>query len=397
MTSQSTLPYGRHVIEDDDVAAVVRVLRGDFLTTGPTVDGFETALGEKLGAPYAISCGSGTAALHLAYLALGIGPADAVVVPAMTFLATASCVRHVGAEVIFADVDPDTGLMRPSDLEAALAKADGAKVKAVAPVHMAGQCEDMAAIRAIADRHGLVVVEDAAHAVGTRYRGEPTGACTHSDAACFSFHPVKTIAAGEGGAVTTRSAEAAQRMKVMRHHGLVRDPSGFTAHDLAFDGDGAPNPWYGEMPEPGFNHRMSDIHAALALSQLGKLDRFVARRREIVELYDRLLSPLAPRVKPLMKHGWCEPAWHLYVALIDFEGLGLSRAKVMSALRERGVGTQVHYVPVPFQPGFGGARGNAYPGADLYYRRALSLPLFPSMTDEDVERVAATLTEVVDA
>jgi UDP-4-amino-4,6-dideoxy-N-acetyl-beta-L-altrosamine transaminase len=391
------LPYGRHVIEDDDVDAVVRVLKGDFLTTGPAVEAFEAALADRLGAAHAVSCNSGTAALHLAYMALGLGEGDTVIVPAMTFVATASCARHVGAEVLFADVDPDTGLMRPEDLLATIHKAGPRRLRAVAPVHMAGQCEDMAAISAIAREHDMLVVEDAAHAVGTRYRDTVIGDNAYSDAACFSFHPVKTIAAGEGGAVTTASGEAARHMKTMRHHGLVRDPEHFQNRDLAFDTDGMANPWYGEMPAPGFNHRLSDIHAALGLSQLAKLDRFVARRREIVALYDQLLVNLAPRVMPLTKHSWCEPAWHLYVALIDFGVLGRSRAEVMAALRERGVGTQVHYVPVPFQPGFGSARGNEYPGAEAYYRRCLSLPLFPSMSDADVVRVAEALADVVSA
>lgn len=391
------LPYGRQSIDDADVAAVVKVLRGDYLTTGPTVAAFEKALAKVIDAPYVAACANGTAALHLAALALGLGRGDSVIVPAVTFLATANAPVFAGADVVFADVDPATGLMRPSDLDAAFAcaKKDGRKVTAVFPVHLAGQCEDLAALAAIAAREGAAIVEDACHALGATWRDSHIGDGRFGTLATFSFHPVKTIAAGEGGAVATRDAALHKRILLLRNHGIVREPAGFTDRALGFDGD-AVNPWYYEMPEPGLNYRLSDIHAALALSQLGKLDDFVARRRALVAEYDRRLAALAPLARPLGRAPDCAPAWHLYVALIDFAAAGRSRAQVITALRQRGIGTQVHYLPLPLQPFYRAReRGAVYPGAEAYYARCLSLPLFPAMADADVGRVVDALTEAL--
>jgi UDP-4-amino-4,6-dideoxy-N-acetyl-beta-L-altrosamine transaminase len=391
------LPYGRQVIDDADVAAVARVLRGDYLTTGPTVAAFERALAAAIGAPHVAACANGTAALHLAALALNLGPGDTVIVPAVTFLATANAAVFVGADVVFADVDPDSGLMRPSDLEAAFARAAaaGRRVKAVFTVHLAGQCADLAATAAVAARHGVPIVEDACHALGTTWRDSRVGDGRYGALATFSFHPVKTIAAGEGGAVATRDEALYKRILRLRNHGMVREPAEFADRALGFDG-GVANPWYYEMPEPGFNYRLSDIHAALALSQLGKLDTFVARRRALAAAYDRRLAALAPLVRPLGRAADCMPAWHLYVVLIDFAAAGRSRAQVMTALRRRGIGSQVHYLPLPLQPYYRAReRGTIYPGAAAYYARCLSLPLYPAMTDPDVERVADALEEAL--
>ncbi len=391
------LPYGRQCIEDDDIAAVAAVLRGDYLTTGPAVTAFEASLAKRLDAPHAVACSSATAGLHLAMMAAGLGPGDAAVVPAVTFLATANAVRYVGADVIFADVDADSGVMLPEHLEAALAKAGGRRVKAVLPVALAGQTADPVALQAIAGRAGAIVVEDACHALGASYgEGIALGACRHSDMAVFSFHPVKTIAMGEGGAVTTRAPELAEKLARFRSHGMVREPARFGDRNLGFDADGSPNPWYYEMPEPGYNYRASDVHCALGTSQLGKLDRFVARRAAIARLYDAKLAKLAPRVMPLRRLPGCVPAWHLYVALIDFKGLGMTRGAMMRALHAHGVGTQVHYLPVPRQPYYRHLYGDlALPGADAYYERCLSLPLFPQMQDEDVDRVVDALERVI--
>ncbi len=393
-TVASALPYGRHLIEEDDISAVVEVLRGDWLTTGPAVERFEVGLAEATGARHAVACANGTAALHLAALALELGPGDAAVVPAITFVATANAVRLVGAEVVFADVDPDTGLMRPEDLEAALARADR-PVRAVLPVHLAGQTADMAAIGALARARGLRVVEDACHAIGgVDPEGAPVGACRHGDAATFSFHPVKTIAMGEGGAVTTNDDALAARVRSMRNHGLTRDPARWSQADEGFGPQGQANPWYYEMPEPGLNYRASDINCALAASQLGKLDRFAARRRALVERYDALVANLAPAVRPLGRVSGCVPAWHLYVVLVDFDAAGVDRGTVMRRLGERGIGSQVHYIPVHRQPYYRARVGQLrLPGADAYYARTLTLPLFPAMMDEDVERVVTSLAE----
>ena len=397
-SSPKQLPYGRQTIDDADVAAVMQVLRGDWLTTGPAVDAFEAGLGKATNARYAVSCANGTAGLHLASLALHFRPGDAVIVPAVTFLATASAPHLAGADVIFADVDPATGLMRAGDFEQALSRAGDRKVRAVFPVHLAGQCEDLATIRAIARSRDITVVDDACHALGTRWGNATVGDGQYSDMSVFSFHPVKTITTAEGGAVTTNDPALFESLRLLRNHGMQRDPSRFAQADMAFDADGEVNGWYYEMAEPGLNYRLSDIQAALGTSQLAKLDRFVATRRALVADYDRLLKPLAPRVRALARVPQCIPAWHLYVVLIDFAAIGCSRGQIMKELRGRGINTQVHYVPLPMQP-YWRARsdGTQFPGAGDYYARALTLPLFPAMTAEDVKRVVDALTEEIGA
>ena len=388
------LPYARQSIDDDDVAAVADVLRGDFLTTGPAVKAFEDAFAARVGARFAVSCSSGTAALHLAVLALDLGPGDRVVVPAVTFLATANAARFVGSEVVFADVDADTGLLTAETFQAAL-EAEPA-VKAVIPVHLGGQPAPMEDISAIASARGIAVIEDACHAIGSTYSADTggpvqVGACRHGLMAAFSFHPVKTIAMGEGGMITTNDEAVFARLMEDRNHGMTHDVGAFENADLAFE-DGVANPWYYEMRRLGFNYRCSDIHAALGLSQLGKLERFIRRRRDLVARYDRLLDPLAPLVRPLGRRPGTDPAWHLYVALIDFAAAGISRARLMDSLRAEGIGTQVHYIPVHQQPYYRRRYGSrTLPGADGYYARALSLPLFPAMSDGDVDRVVGAL------
>lgn len=402
------LPYGRQDVDEADIAAVTAVLRGDWLTQGPTVTAFERALAERVGAREAVACANGTAALRLAYAALDLAPGDAVVAPSNTFLATASAARHAGAEVAFADVDPDTGLMGADHAEAAIARARavGWRVRVLAPVHYAGQTAPMAELGALARAQGLAVVEDACHAVGTidGVTGweAPVGACANSALTVFSFHPVKTIAAGEGGAVTGNDPALMARVRRLCNHGILRaGPDGAAefadqdaAHDLGDGGNGlgAVNPWYYEMHEPGFNHRLSDIHAALVLSQLRRLDIFVARRRHLMALYADRLAHLAPLVLPAAAVPWCRPAWHLCAARIDFAAVGRSRSRVMAALRTAGVGSQVHYIPVHRQPYWRRRYGAlSLPGADRHYDRSLSLPLYPGMADSDVDRVATAL------
>src|SRR5262249_54199089 len=318
---------------------------GDWLTTGPAVEALEGALAARTKVRAAVACASGTAGLHLAMMALGLGPGDCAVVPAITFLATANAARYVGAEVVFADVDPDTALLSPATLEAALTRAKG-NAKVVLPVHFGGRTIDLAGIAAAAGRHGLAVVEDAAHAIGTTYGPgdrprEPIGDCQYSRMAVFSFHPVKTIAMGEGGAVTTNDPVLEERLKRFRNHGMTRDPTALQNRDLAFDSGGEANPWYYEMPDPGYHYRPTDIQCALGLSQLGKLDRFAGRRRQLMDRYRQLLAPLAPVVRLAPAPSDCEPAWHLCTALIDFAAAGRTRAQVMAALRARSIGSQV--------------------------------------------------------
>lgn len=390
------LAYGRHVIDEDDIAAVARVLRGDWLTQGPTVAAFEDALALRVGAPHAVACANGTAALHLAMLALGLGPGDAAIVPSMTFLATANCVRYVGAEVVFADVDAHTGLMGPEHLDQALGRAGDLAVKAVLPVHLNGQCVDVGVLDTIARPRGIAIVEDGCHALGASLDGDPVGACRHSAMTAFSFHPVKAVAMGEGGALTTRDPALDARLRRLRSHGILRDPALFTNPDLALAADGTVNPWYTEMPDFGFNYRVSDINCALGLSQLGKLDRFLAKRAELVARYHERLVPLAPLVRMLDDVSGCRPGWHLMVALIDFAAAGRDRAQVMGRMKDRGIGSQVHYLPVHLQPYYRQRYDTPHlPGAMAYYRRCLSLPLFPAMDPGDVDRVVDALAEAL--
>jgi len=384
--SDAFLPYGRQTIEDDDVAAVAEALRGDFLTTGPTVEAFETAFASKVGADHAIAVSNGTATLHLAMMALGIGGGDVCVAPSITFLATANCARYVGAEVVFADVDPDSGLMTPDTLSQALDRANGHRVKAVLPVHLRGDVCDLPALKTLADAAGAVLVEDAPHALGSfgTFDGvaHPVGDGAYSSFASFSFHPVKTLATGEGGMLTTNDAALAAKARLLRSHGMVR-PAGA-------------DPWWYEMPELGFNYRIPDVLCALGLSQLAKLDRFVARRRALTALYAQLLPQRAPKARLATSPTHSDPALHLLTVLIDFEGLGLTRRAVVEALKAKGVGTQVHYIPVHRQPYYVNRQGLAdLPGADAWYARCLTLPLYPAMADGDVERVVDALAEVL--
>jgi UDP-4-amino-4,6-dideoxy-N-acetyl-beta-L-altrosamine transaminase len=380
------LPYGRQTIEEDDIAAVAEALRADFLTTGPRVEAFEAAFAETTGARYAVACANGTASLHLAMLALKVQPGEVCIAPSTTFLATANCARYVGAEVVFADVDPDSGLMTPKTLADALGRAAGRKVRAVLPVHLRGDFVELPALAALAAEAGAVLVEDAPHALGGRMRFDGresrAGDCAWSAMASFSFHPVKTIATGEGGMVTTNDAELAQRLRLLRSHGMVRPA----------DGD----PWWYEMPELGFNYRMPDILCALGLSQLKKLDRFAARRRALTARYAERLAPLAPRVRMATSPAWSDPALHLMTVLIDFPAIGRDRRAVVEALKSRGVGSQVHYIPVHQQPYYRARYGElSLPGAEAWYARCLSLPLYPGMADGDVDRVADALGEAI--
>jgi UDP-4-amino-4,6-dideoxy-N-acetyl-beta-L-altrosamine transaminase len=387
------IPYGRHSVDQDDIKAVEAVLQGDWLTSGSVVEVFEQKLCQVTDSPFAVSCSNGTTALHLALLALGIGTGDAVVVSAVTFLASANAARFVGADVVFADIDPDTGLMTARTLEDAIRNYQGpSKIKGVINVHLNGQCEDLEAIYQVAKAHNLLVVEDAAHAVGTHYINQqgqkcPIGSNQYSDLTTFSFHPVKTIATGEGGAVTCKSPEGAERLKLLRGHGMIRNKDQWRDTDQAFDENGVPNPWYYEMQNLGFNYRISDINCALGLNQLAKLDQFKARRQGMVEKYDDAFKDAAS-LSSLKKHPFSDTAWHLYVLKIDFKAIGQSRAHVMNRLREQGIGTQVHYMPLYRHPYYQNLYGSQQlPGAEAYYAACLSIPLYVGLTDEQRDKV----------
>ena len=392
------LPYGRQVIEQDDIDAVCEALRGDYLTTGPTIPRFEAALAKTVHARDAIVCANGTAALYMAAHALGLGAGTKVIVPSITFLATASAPHLNGAEIVFADVDPENGLMRPEDLAEAIDRSGGAN--AVFNVHLNGQCGALEEIAHVARARGLTILDDCCHSLGTTYVAKDgsrssIGENVFCDASVFSFHPVKTVTMGEGGATTTNDEAFAATLRRTRNHGMTREPGEFVNAEEAFD-SGRANPWYYELVEPGFNWRATDIQCALGLSQLAKLDRFAARRRTLAAAYDELLAPYAPRLRPVARHRNCLPTWHLYAVLIDFASCGLTRASVMRELTDDGIGSQVHYFPVHRQRYYAERYGIAnLSGADRYYARALSLPFFASMTVDDVERVVRTLTKIL--
>ena len=385
-SSQPFLPYGRQHVSEADMDAVRRVLEGDYLTTGPEVVAFETDFAAAVGARHAVSCNSATAALHLALDALGVAAGDACIVPAITFLATANAARYCGADVIFADVDPETGLMTPDTLKAALARAGG-RARAVLPVHLGGSICDMAGLSAIARREGLFVVEDACHALGgLDFDGRPVGACAHSDAATFSFHPVKTLTSGEGGMAVTGSRGLAAAMARRRSHGVERDPQAF------YRDAGAHEPWWYEQQALGWNYRMPDILAALGRSQLSRLDDIAARRRALTAAYRDALAGLAPLVRAPGEQPGADPCRHLMNVQIDFANAGVSRAEVMARLKAAGIGSQVHYIPVHTQPYYRALYGDQrLPGAEKHYLRTLSLPLYPELTKADIARVAEAL------
>ena len=389
---RAPLPYGQHWIDESDIAAVVAVLRSDRLAHGPKVGEFESALAAAVGARAAAACSSGTAALHLALAALDVGPRDLCIVPAMSFLSTATAVRFCGAEVAFADVDPATGLLTAETLAAAIAAAGG-RPKAVLPVHLGGRICAMEPLAAVARSAGAAIVEDACHALGgADAAGRIVGGCALSDAAAFSFHPVKTIAAGEGGMVTTNDADRAERMRRLANHGVTKAAGLLTDPALSLDASGDVNPWSYEQIELGYNYRMNELEAALGLSQLAKLDRFAERRRTLALRYDQALAGMVDLVLPVTGAPGDRISPHLYQVRIDFERVGVGRARLMRQMGEAGIGTQVHYIPIYRQPYFRDRYGEQrMAGAEAFFARVLALPLFPAMLDEDVDRVVDAL------
>lgn len=379
------LPYGRQTIDDADIAAVVEVLRSPLLTCGPLVARFEQALAAKLGAKHASVCSSGTAALHLVYAALDIGAGDEIITTPITFSATAAAAYYVGAKVRFADVDPATGNIDP----ASVAPLIGPRTKAIVAVHLGGLPADLEALHALADRHGIALIEDACHALGATYHGTPIGG-GRSVATVFSFHPVKHITTGEGGAIVTPSAALKRRIDRLRQHGVERDPSHMQQPPAGS--------WSYEVQELGWNYRLSDLSCALGLAQLAKLDRFVARRRELAAAYRTALAGFTGVTAPAEASDR-ESAYHLFAVAIDFARFATTRARVTEQLAARGIGTQVHYIPLYEHPLHKQRCGDVgpHPGADHYYARTLSLPLFPAMTDADVGEVVAQLHRVLGA
>ena len=394
--------YGHQLIEQDDIEAVNKVLQGDWLTTGPLVEEFENSFAQRVGAGHAIACSSGTAALHLVSMAAGLGAGYSSIVPTVSFLATANCSRFIGADVLFSDVNPDTGLMQVQDMLEALDRQNETKAKALYLVHLNGQTCQVEEMSKLAKEHGLIIIEDCCHALGTSFQSGSkeisyVGACDFSDFSIFSFHPVKTITTGEGGMVTTNNPEYAAKIKMLRNHGMLCNSDAFKNRDDAFDHQGNTNPWYYEMQELGLNYRISDINCALGLSQLKKLDRFIEKRRSLMKIYDEELNKLPSTIKPVGRIDNCSPVLHLYPVLIDFIQLAKDRADVVNNLKHKGVGTQVHYYPIHKQPYYENLYGaSELPGASQYYERILSLPFHCAMTEDDVKTVVSILAEVLD-
>lgn len=399
MTDGKFIPYGRQSIDQADIEAVVRVLKSDYLTQGPAVAEFESKLADFLGVEYAIACANGTAALHLIALALGIGPGDGWITSPLTFVATANAARYVGATPVFADVD-ETGCLDPAAVPAAVEKARslGLVPRVLAGVDLAGQPADWAGLMEMAEESGLSLVDDACHALGGRWRdGDDWRLLGDGKTAlltAFSFHPVKHVATGEGGAITTNDPALAEKLKILRTHGVTKaDP---VQTEMAQDPEGRVNPWYYEQRYLGFNYRLTDIQAVLGTSQLTKLEGFLARRRLIAKKYDQALAGL-DHIKPLARRAEIEHAYHLYPVRIDFKALSRTRAQVMSRLSEMGIGTQVHYIPVHLQPDFretlGTGPGNC-PRAEAIYEELLSLPMYPALTDLEQDRVIAALIDL---
>lgn len=374
------IPYGRQLIEDDDEAAVVAALRSDFLTQGPATRTFEDELAAYVGARYCVAVSSATAGLHIAMAALDLGPGEGITSP-NTFVATSNAMAYVGLEPVFADVDPDTGNLSLTAVREAISD----RTRVIAPVHFGGLPADMEGFATLAGERGVSVVEDAAHAIGSEYvSGGRVGNGRFSSMTVFSFHPVKSMTTGEGGAITTNDPALYEALMMLRSHGITRDPARLAD---------APGAWWYEQQMLGFNYRMTDIQAALGGSQLRKLDRFRDRRLAIIARYRAGLSDLAWLNLP-PDTGTQTVCWHLFVARFDFEAIGRTRAEVMAALAGEGVGSQVHYIPVYRQPWYvarQGDRSGRFPDNEAWYARCLSLPLYPAMTDEDADRVIAAV------
>jgi UDP-4-amino-4,6-dideoxy-N-acetyl-beta-L-altrosamine transaminase len=386
---EAFIPYGRQTITEADIAAVVGVLRSPFLTQGPAVQAFEQAVAAKVRARHGVAVNSATSALHIACLALGLGPGDRLWTSPITFVASANCGRYCGATVDFVDIEPATGLMSVAALVAKLeqAECDGTLPKVVVPVHLAGSSCDMAAIGALAERYGFAVLEDASHAIGGYYRGEAVGNCRHSAITVFSFHPVKIITTGEGGLATTNDPQLAQTMAELRSHGIVREQERFERP--------AAGPWVYEQQQLGFNYRMTDLQAALGLSQLERLEAIVAERNRLLENYRELLANLAVRLLEVP----AQVLSSVHLAVIRLEGASPEEHRqVFDGLRAAGIGVQLHYSPVYLQPYYrqlGFCQGQ-FPQGEAYATSAISLPLFPGLTAMDQQRVVSVLSQQLD-
>ena len=384
------IPYGRQNISEDDIQAVVNVLRSDFLTQGPAVPEFEKKINEYCGSKFSVAVNSATSALHIACLALGLTPGDWLWTSPNTFVASANCGLYCGAKIDFVDIDPKTYNMSIEALEAKLevAEKENKLPKIIIPVHFAGQSCDMKAIQVLAKKYRFKVIEDASHAIGGRYLDELIGGCQYSDITIFSFHPVKIITTGEGGLATTNNPQLAEQMRMLRTHGITRDQKLMVGET---DGD-----WSYQQIELGYNYRMTDLQAALGVSQLDRIDNFITHRTEIRCIYDKMLSTL-PIIKP-WQHPETNSSFHLYPVQINVESEELNRRVVFNKLRESGIGVNVHYIPVHTQPFYRelGFKKGDFPVAEKYYQNTISLPMYPTLTNLQQEKVVSELTKALE-
>ena len=384
------LPYGRQTITEADLAAVIDVLRSPYLTQGPAVPAFEQAVAERVGACHGVAVNSATSALHIACLALGLGPGDRLWTTPITFVASANCGRYCGAEVDFVDIDPSTGLISLDALKRKLQQADreGRLPKVLVPVHLCGTSCAMEPIAALAKQYGVAVLEDASHAIGGRYRHQQVGDCSHSAITVFSFHPVKIITTAEGGLATTNDSRLAQHMADLRSHGITKEEARFERP--------APGPWSYEQQDLGFNYRMTDLQAALGLSQIQRLEEIVAERQRLLGQYRHLLAGLPLRLLEIPH----DVHSSLHLAVIRLENTSPEHHRqIFDGLRSAGIGVQLHYTPVHLQPYYRrlGFKENDFPAAEAYATNSISLPLYPGLEDHDLQRVAETLTMLLGA
>jgi UDP-4-amino-4,6-dideoxy-N-acetyl-beta-L-altrosamine transaminase len=381
MSAKKFIPYGRQCIDEEDIQAVAEVLRSDFLTTGPAVAEFEAALAKVAGTPYAVAIANGTAALHAAVAAAGIGPGDEVITSPITFAASANCALYVGATPVFADIDPQTYNIDPDDVERKIT----ARTKAIIPVHYTGQPCDMERLAEIAKRNGLVLIADGAHAVGASYKGTAVGGL--ADMTTYSFHPVKQVTTGEGGAIVTTDKRLYEALISFRSHGITRDPAKLLQNR---------GPWYYEQQSLGYNYRLTDFQAALGTSQLKKLPQFLQKRREIARQYTAAFNGLPGMITPWQSPDG-ESAWHLYVLRLDTERLNVGRDVIFQELWDRGIGVNVHYIPVYWHPYYQhlGFKKGICPIAEAVFESMITLPLYPGLSAEDVEYVIHNVQTVI--
>jgi len=391
---KNIVTYGKHFIDQSDIDAVINVLKGNTLTQGPNVLSFEKAIANYVGAKYAVAVSTWTSGLHIAYLAAGLTKNDSLITSPITFVATSNAAKYCGAKPIFSDIDDETVNLCTKQLSNTLKKHPNAKI--LVPVHFAGLPCKMNEINKIAKENNLIVIEDAAHALGAKYEdGSMVGNCKYSDMTGFSFHPVKSIAAGEGGMITTNSKEIYRKLLRLRSHGINKIDDNFINYELAFT-NGIQNPWYYEMQELGYNYRITDIQCALGESQLKKLNKFILKRSDLVKKYDAAFKNFK-NLKPIQIHSRVNSSHHIYPVRINYGSCNISRAELMHKLKEEGILTQVHYMPVPMHPYYNNLNYNMinYPNSSKFYNEALTLPLYYSLSDNDQNRVIDSLNKLI--